>query len=78
MCRSIRVLRKPGVAATEEELNAAARQFVRKISGFHKPSKANEEAFERAIAEVAEASRKLLDEATGLRTGRASGAAKGN
>ncbi len=70
MCRSIQVLRRPGLTATDEELYAAARQFVRKISGFHKPSKANEEAFERAIAEVAEASRRLLDESTGLRTAR--------
>ena len=61
MCRSIKVLRKPGPPATPEELNAAALQFVRKISGFHKPSQANSEVFDRAVAEVAQASRKLLD-----------------
>lgn len=61
MCRSIKVLRKPGESATSEEVNAAALQFVRKISGFHKPSKANTPAFDRAVEEVAEASRRLLD-----------------
>lgn len=61
MCRSIKVLRKPGERATGEEVNAAALQFVRKISGFHKPSKANTEAFDRAVEEVAEASRRLLE-----------------
>ena len=60
MCRSIKVLRKPGDPPTSEEVNAAALQFVRKISGFHKPSKANTPAFERAVEEVAEASRRLL------------------
>jgi hypothetical protein len=60
MCRSIKVLRKPGQPATDEELSAASLQFVRKISGFHKPSKANQEAFERAIVEIAESSRRLL------------------
>jgi hypothetical protein len=60
MCRSIKVLRKPGQFATDEELRAAALQFVRKISGFQKPSRANQEAFERAVREVAEASGRLL------------------
>jgi hypothetical protein len=60
MCRSIKVLRRPGEAATAEELHGAALQFVRKISGFHKPSKANQEAFERAIAEISESSDRLL------------------
>jgi hypothetical protein len=65
MCRSIKVLRKAGQpAATPEELNAAALQFVRKISGFQKPSKANTEAFEKAVNEVAEASRRLLQAVT--------------
>lgn len=65
MCRSIKVLRRPGQAgATADELNAAARQFVRKISGFHKPSKANADAFEQAVSEVAEASRRLLQAVT--------------
>ncbi|HLK64495.1 MAG TPA: DUF2277 domain-containing protein [Bryobacteraceae bacterium] len=61
MCRSIKVLRKPGEPATPDELHAAALQFVRKISGFQKPSKVNQEAFERAVREVAEASGRLLE-----------------
>jgi hypothetical protein len=61
MCRSIKRLRNPDQPATPEEFNAAALQFVRKISGFQKPSKANQEPFERAVFEVAEASRKLLE-----------------
>jgi hypothetical protein len=61
MCRSIKVLRKLDQAPTAEELNAAALQFVRKISGFRKPSKANHDAFERAVAEVAESSRRLIE-----------------
>jgi len=60
MCRSIKVLRKPGEPATAEEVTGAARQFVRKISGFNKPSRANEEAFERAVMEIREASERLL------------------
>lgn len=60
MCRSIKVLRQPDQPATPDDFNAAALQFVRKISGFRKPSKANQESFERAVVEVAEASRKLL------------------
>jgi hypothetical protein len=61
MCRSIKVLRRPGLSATPDELNGAALQFVRKISGFNKPSRANQDAFDRAVAEVAEASRRLLE-----------------
>ena len=62
MCRSIKVLRKAGAPrASTEELNAAALQFVRKISGFRQPSHANEQAFQLAVAEVADASRRLLD-----------------
>ena len=61
MCRSIKVLRNPEQAPTAEEVNAAALQFVRKISGFRKPSKANQEVFDRAVAEVAESSRRLLN-----------------
>ena len=68
MCRSIKVLRRPGPSATPDELNGAALQFVRKISGFNKPSRANQDAFDRAVAEVAEASRRLL-EAIERRTG---------
>lgn len=61
MCRSIKVLRKPGEAATPEELNGAALQFVRKISGFQKPSKANQEAFDRAVQEIGRSSARLLE-----------------
>lgn len=74
MCRSIKVLRKPGApAASAEELNAAALQFVRKISGFHHPSQANQEAFDIAIAEIAVTSRRLLDALTAPRRSRAAG-----
>jgi hypothetical protein len=61
MCRSIKVLREGAVPAPEEEIEAAARQFVRKISGFGKPAAHNEEIFERAITEIAAASRDLLE-----------------
>ena len=60
MCRSIKVLRQPGQAATPDEVTAAARQFVRKISGFNKPSRVNQEAFDRAILEISDASDRLL------------------
>jgi hypothetical protein len=62
MCRSIKQLRSSEMPATEEEIHAAALQFVRKVSGYRKPSKANEEAFEKAVNGVAEATQKLLDE----------------
>jgi len=61
MCRSIKVLRRPGIATTPDELHGAALQFIRKISGFQKPSRANQEAFDRAVAEVSESSRRLLE-----------------
>ena len=61
MCRSIKVLRRAGQGVTAEELDAAALQFVRKISGFRKPSKANQAAFDRGVNEIAEASRRLLE-----------------
>ena len=60
MCRSIKVLRRPAEPATNEEIAAASLQFVRKISGFPKPSKANREAFEKAVAEVGAASERFL------------------
>jgi hypothetical protein len=60
MCRNIRTLHNFEPPATEEEVRAAALQYVRKISGTSKPSKANEEAFARAVDEVAEASSRLL------------------
>jgi len=60
MCRNIRTLFNFDPPVTEEEVRAASLQFVKKISGFNKPSKANEAAFFAAIDEVAEASMKLL------------------
>ena len=60
MCRSIKTLRNTEIPATEEEIRAAALQFVRKVSGYRKPSKVNEEVFERAVEEVAEATGELL------------------
>ena len=62
MCRNIRTLYNFDPPATEEEIRAAALQYVRKISGFNKPSQANQEAFARAVDEVAHASYHLLSE----------------
>jgi hypothetical protein len=61
MCRNIRTLHNFKPPATEEEIRASSLQFVRKLSGFSKPSKANEEVFNRAVEQVAEAARELLD-----------------
>ena len=61
MCRSIKTLRRADEAATTGELEAAARQYVRKISGYRTPSARNAEAFEAAIAEIAQASDRLLE-----------------
>jgi hypothetical protein len=60
MCRSIKRLREGTTPATDDEVREAARQFVRKISGFGKPSPANEVVFDRAVDEIASSSRKLL------------------
>ena len=60
MCRNIRPLFNFEPPATEDEIRAASLQFVRKVSGFSKPSQANAEAFERAVDEVAEAARNLI------------------
>ena len=62
MCRNIRTLYNFEPPATDEEVHAAAEQYVRKISGFNKPSQANAEPFERAVEAVAEASMQLLSE----------------
>ena len=62
MCRSIKQLRNVEIPATEEEIRAAALQFVRKVSGYRKPSKANQAAFDSAVIEVAAATQKLLNE----------------
>lgn len=61
MCRSIKTLRRADERATPEEIRAAALQFVRKVSGYRAPSRRNEEAFNAAVDEVAEASARLLD-----------------
>jgi hypothetical protein len=61
MCRNIKTLFNFEPPATDEEIRAASLQFVRKLSGFNKPSKANEEAFDRAIEEVAQIARTLID-----------------
>jgi hypothetical protein len=61
MCRSIKTLYNFEPPATEQEIRAAALQFVRKLSGFSVPSRANEEAFERAVDEVAATAARLID-----------------
>lgn len=61
MCRNIKPLFNFEPSVTDAEIKAAALQYVRKISGYQKPSKANEEAFERAVTEIALTSQKLLD-----------------
>lgn len=60
MCRSIKTLRSQEPPPTEEEIQAAALQYVRKISGYRKPSRKNAPAFEQAVDEIADATRKLL------------------
>ena len=61
MCRNIKTLHNFKPPATEEEIRASSLQFVRKLSGFSKPSKANEEVFNRAVDQVAQAARELLE-----------------
>ena len=61
MCRNIKMLHNFKPPATEQEIRASSLQFVRKLSGFNKPSKANEEVFNRAVDQVAQAARELLD-----------------
>ena len=61
MCRNIKTLHNFKPPATAEEIRASSLQFVRKLSGFNKPSKANEEAFSRAVDQVAQAAHELLD-----------------
>jgi len=64
MCRSIKTLRYRDERATEDEVRAAALQFVRKVSGFRQPSKKNQEAFDSAVDDVASASHRLLEAIT--------------
>ena len=61
MCRSIKTLRHADVVASDDEIRAAARQFVRKVSGFSRPSTRHEAAFEEAVDEITLASQRLLD-----------------
>ncbi|MBV8068806.1 MAG: DUF2277 domain-containing protein [Acidobacteriaceae bacterium] len=61
MCRSIKTLRRPEPPVTPDEISAAALQFVRKVSGYHKPSKANQHAFDTAVREIARSTAQLLD-----------------
>jgi len=61
MCRSIKTLRSADEPATEDEVHAAALQFVRKISGYRHPSRANQEVFDAAVHEIATVSQTLLD-----------------
>lgn len=61
MCRSIKTLRRADEPATDDEIQAAALQFVRKVSGYRQPAQRNAEAFGAAVDEIAEASRRLLD-----------------
>lgn len=69
MCRSIKRLRGPEGVATEQEIREAALQFVRKVSGFREPSRRNAEAFEAAVDEVSETSRRLLEAVSPVRSG---------
>ena len=62
MCRSIKPLRIPEHPATQQEIEEAALQYIRKVSGYRKPSRANQAAFEQAVAEVAQATRRMLEE----------------
>ena len=62
MCRSIKTLRRPEGRASEEEIAAAALQYVRKVSGYRAPSQRNTKAFDAAVTEVGRASRRLLEE----------------
>ena len=61
MCRSIKPLRLPDRPATEQEIQEAALQFVRKVSGYRKPSRANQETFDAAVQEIAVATQKMLE-----------------
>ena len=61
MCRSIKTLRGMQPPATDDDIHAAALQFVRKVSGFRQPSAANADAFDSAVAEVTDAAARLLD-----------------
>ncbi len=71
MCRSIVTLRRAERPATDDEIRAAALQFVRKVSGYRAPSRANEAAFDACVDDVAAASRRMLDALSSARVRRA-------
>jgi len=62
MCRSIKPLRMPDRKATDQEISEAALQYIRKVSGYRKPSQANREVFDAAVLEVAQATERLLNQ----------------
>jgi len=62
VCRNIKKLRQPERLPTEQELNDAALQFVRKVSGYRKPSRVNEKAFNNAVSEIAGVTRRLFED----------------
>lgn len=66
MCRSIKQLREGNEPATPEEVEAAALQFIRKISGYRQPSRKNTDAFEKAVREVSDSATRLLDSITAV------------
>ena len=70
MCRSIKPLRNMDHPVTEDEIREAALQYVRKVSGYRKPSKVNEQAFEKAVADVADSTRRMLRELSVLQNRR--------
>ena len=71
MCRSIKTLRTGAEPVSDEEITAAALQYVRKVSGYRQPSQANSEAFNGAVVEIAAASRRLLEAVVATHPGRA-------
>ena len=68
MCRSIKQLRRPGPPPSDDEIHAAALQYVRKISGFRAPSRANTAVFEQAVDEIAEVTRRLCEQIARTKT----------
>jgi hypothetical protein len=70
MCRSIKPLRLPDRPATEQEIHEAALQFVRKVSGYRKPSRVNQEAFDAAVRDISNSTQKLLNSLSGEKVSR--------
>lgn len=73
MCRNIKKLRTPEQQPIDEEITLAALQFVRKVSGYRKPSRANQAAFDSAVLEIAAATRRMLEELTPVKPSDAAG-----